>query len=237
MMGSEEKPNILERFIIFSETHSETIKIVSYGVASMSLVIALYQIRPFAKFRKPSSVPSHFLHNKVPLEGTVIRVEPSCGTLLMVDHKPLIPLPRLSNSNYLPVKIAGVNVTANGISWLQTIVCGKSITFTPLAKEKEYLNCLVTMLQQNQKRVTVGEELVELGFATVTESSLKPTLQNKEIVKYQKCLLNAQKRAQRKRNGFWHFAKHSTILWKIEQSFYKKLKSILPVYIVQRFNI
>lgn len=236
-MGSTEKPNILKRFVIFSETHAETVKVVSYGIASTSLVVALYRIRPFAKFRKPSSVPSHFLHKKVPLEGTVIRIESSCGTLLMVDHKPLIPLPRLSSSNYLPVKIAGVNITANGISWLQTIVSGKSITFTPLAKEKEYVSCLVTMLQRNQERIKIGEKLVELGFATVIENSLKPLLKNKEIVKYEKCLLNAQKRAQRRRNGYWHFATHPTILWKIQQKFYEKLKSVLPVYIVQRFNI
>lgn len=43
-----------------------------------------------------------------------MRIEPSCGTLLMVDHKSLIPLPRLNSSTYLPVKIAGVNVMANG---------------------------------------------------------------------------------------------------------------------------
>ena len=44
----------------------------------------------------------------------MIRTEPSCGTLLMVDHKPLIPLPRLSSPKYLPIKIAGVDVRANG---------------------------------------------------------------------------------------------------------------------------
>lgn len=32
----------------------------------------------------------------------------------MVDHKPLIPLPRLSNPKYLPIKIAGLDITVNG---------------------------------------------------------------------------------------------------------------------------
>ncbi|XP_043255581.1 protein C3orf33 [Colletes gigas] len=232
----EKKPTIPERFIVFSETNSKIIKVVSYGITSMSLVVALYRIRPFAKFRKPSSVPSHFLYNKVPLRGTVIRIEPSCEVLLMVDHKPVIPLPRLNNSKYLPVKIAGVNVTANGISWLQTIVNRKEIIFTPLSKDTEYLNCTVTMHQQNQEYIKIGEELVKLGFATVNKDSLELMLKNKDILNYEKCLLSAQKLAERKRNGYWHFAKQPTILWKVQQKLYEKLKSILPIFIVQRFH-
>lgn len=52
-----------------------------------------------------------------------MRIEPSCGTLLMVDHKPLIPLPRLSSSKYLPIKIAGVDVRANGKYRLNVCRC------------------------------------------------------------------------------------------------------------------
>ncbi|XP_076165574.1 protein C3orf33 isoform X2 [Ptiloglossa arizonensis] len=233
----EKNPNILERFIRFSENNIKTIVVFSYGITSISLAIALYRIRPFTKFRKPSSIPSHFLYKKVPLQGTLIYVEPNSEALLMVDHKPLIPLPRLSNLKYLPVKIAGINVTSNGISWLQTIVRGKEINFVPLTKEKEYIDCIVTMSQQNQEHIRIGEELVKLGFATVKEDSLKLMLKNKEILNYQKCLLNAQKQAQLKRNGFWHFVIHSTMYWKVQQSLSEKMKSILPVFIQQRFNI
>ena len=236
-MASKEKPNILERFIMFSEYNAETMKIVSYGIASISLITALYRIRPFAKFRKPYSVPSHFLRKKVPLQGTVMRIEPSCGTLLMVDHKSLIPLPRLNSSTYLPVKIAGVNVMANGVNWLQTIINGKKITFIPVASEKEYLSCIVTTSQQNQEQIRVGEELVRLGFALANEDSLKLMSRDKEILKYQKRLLSAQTWAQRKRNGHWHFVKYPTLLWKVQQSLIEKLKSMLPASMVQQLNI
>lgn len=107
------------------------------------------------------------------------RIEPNYGTLLMVDHKPLIPLPRLSNSKYLPIKIAGLDITVNGkqilnywlkdlqilvililfyntilflgISWLQTIVNRKDINFIPLATEKNYVTCIVSMQQNKVK--------------------------------------------------------------------------------------
>ncbi|KAG6800941.1 hypothetical protein HZU73_03679 [Apis mellifera caucasica] len=227
----EKKLNILEKFIIFSETNTKIIKVFSYGIASISLAIAVYQIKPFVKFRKPSSIPSRFLHKKVQLQGTVTRIEPNYGTLLMVDHKPLIPLPRLSNSKYLPIKIAGLDITVNGISWLQTIVNRKDINFIPLATEKNYVTCIVSM-QQNKEHIEIGKELTKLGFAIVTEDSLKKLIKDKDILNYYKCLLNAQKWAQRKRNGHWHFVKNSTLLWRIQQNLSNKLKSILPMFVV-----
>ncbi|XP_048261758.1 uncharacterized protein LOC105665719 isoform X2 [Bombus terrestris] len=233
---SEKKPNILERFIIFSETNTKTLKIFSYGIASISLVIALYRIRPFAKFRKPSSIPSRFLQRKVQLQGTVIHIEPNYGTLLMVDHKPLISLPRLSSSTYLPIKVAGLDVTTNGISWLQTIVSGKEITFIPLAIEKDYVTCIVS-IERNKEQIKIGEELAKLGFAIVAKDSPKTLIQDKDIVSYHKCLLKAQKWAQNKRNGHWHFVKNPTILWRMQQNLNNKLKSILPTFIVQQLNI
>ncbi|XP_003696462.2 LOW QUALITY PROTEIN: uncharacterized protein LOC100866425 [Apis florea] len=227
----EKKLNILEKFIIFSETNTKIIKIFSYGITSISLAIALYQIKPFVKFRKPSSIPSRFLHKKIQLQGTVTHIEPNYGTLLMVDHKPLIPLPRLSNPKYLPIKIAGLDITVNGISWLQTIVNRKDINFIPLATEKNYVVCIVSM-QQNKEHIEIGKELTKLGFAIITEDSLKKLIKDKDILNYYKCLLNAQKWAQQKRNGHWHFVKNATLLWKIQQNLSNKLKSILPMFVV-----
>lgn len=235
-MALEKKPTIMERLIIFNETDIKTVKVISYGIASISLVVALYRIRPFAKFRKPSSIPSHFIQKRVQLRGTVKRIDPSYGTVLMVDHKPLIPLPRLSSSKYLPIKIAGLDITGNGISWLQTIVGQKEITFIPLAKRKEYLNCIV-LLQHNQEQLKIGEELVKVGFALINESSLKPISKDKDILHYQKCLLNAQKWARYKRNGYWHFAIYPSIFWKMQQNLAKKVKSILPTFVTKQLNI
>lgn len=237
-MESEKKSNIVHNFITFVEDNSETVKAISYGMTSIGLCIVLYRVRPFAKFKKPSDVPSHFLHTRVPLEGTVTRVEPSYGTLLMVDHKPLIPLPRLSNQKYLPVKMAGVNVNSNGISWLQSIVNGKTITFIPLAKKKDYLDCEVTMTEENQD-LNIGEELVKLGFATINKTNELPLQLSKEkqTYMYLKRLTRAQKLAERNRNGYWQFAKQPTLLWKVQDNFRKKMKATLPSFITRQLNI
>lgn len=139
----------------------------------LSLSFVVFQ---FAKFTKPSDVPLHFLQSRVPLQGTVRRVEPSSTkVLLMVDHRSLLPFPRFSNKTYLPVKIGGVDITGNGryrtdygihsccskrrfdlvgVSWLQTVLNGKLITFLPIVREKEYLECVVTMPEKDQVRET-----------------------------------------------------------------------------------
>lgn len=235
-MASEKKLTIWEKYIAFSETDIRAVKSLSYGITSISLAVALYRIRPFAKFRKPSSLPSRFLRQKVQLRGTVVHVEPGSDTLLMVDHKPLIPLPRLGRPKYLPIKIAGVDVTSNGINWLQTIVKGKEVTFVPLSKEKDYVTCIILM-KQNQEHIKIGEELTKLGFALVRNDPLKILMKDKDILNYQKCLTSAQKWAERKRNGYWHFAKYPTVLWRVQESLSKKLKSVLPAFITRQLNI
>ncbi|XP_017876410.1 uncharacterized protein LOC108622827 [Ceratina calcarata] len=235
-MASGKKLSIWERYTAFSETDIKAVKTLSYGIASISLAVALYRIRPFAKFRKPSSLPSRFLRQKVQLHGTVVGVEPGSDTLLMVDHKPLIPLPRLSSPKYLPIKIAGIDVTSNGINWLQTIVKGKEITFIPLAKEKDCVTCIILM-QQNQECIKIAEALTKVGFALVRNDPLKITMKDKDVLTYQKRLSSAQKWAERKRNGYWQFVKRPTLLWKAQESLSKKLKSVLPNFITQQLNI
>jgi len=130
----------------------------------------------FVKFTRPSDVPLHFLQSRVPLQGTVRRVEPSSTrVLLMVDHQSLLPFPHFNSKTYLPVKIGGIDITGNGrlnfgheihsceflktwilvgVSWLQTVLNGKLVTFVPIVKEKEYLECVVAMPQKDQVRET-----------------------------------------------------------------------------------
>ncbi|EFN87171.1 hypothetical protein EAI_02531 [Harpegnathos saltator] len=164
-----------------------------------------------------------------------MRVEPSDGALLMVDHQPLLPFPRFSQTSYLPVKIGDVNVTGNGISWLQFVVSGKLITFVPIIKEKDYLKCTVTIPQKDQDSLKIGEELVKLGLGTVHESGIR--LKDKNALAYTKSLINAQKWAIRRRNGHWHFVRQPTVLWKTQMFIINKMKSLLPAYIVRQLDI
>lgn len=235
IMTREEAPTIFERFQMLMEDETGPGKMITYGIAGAGLFVALHRIRPFAKFTKPSNVPLHFLQSRVPLQGTVMRVEPSGGVLLMVDHRPLLPFFHFSNKSYLPVKISGINVTSNGVSWLQYIVNGKSITFVPIAKENEYLECMVSVRQKNQDTLKLGEELVRLGLGTVSQPSAK--LNDKQLLAYNKSLASAQKWAARRRNGYWHFVKQPTVLWKIQMFVIDKINALLPTYVQRRINL
>ncbi|XP_050464434.1 uncharacterized protein LOC126858273 [Cataglyphis hispanica] len=226
---------IFERFQIFMEDEMGPGKLITYGIASSGLLVALYRIRPFTKFKKPSDVPSHFVQSRVPLQGTVMRVEPSHGALLMVNHQPLLPFLNFNNKNYLPVKISGVNIMGNGINWLQCVVSGKHITFIPIVKEKEYLECIVAMSQKDQGSLKIGEELIKLGLGTIHEPWIK--LNDKSILAYKKSLTSAQKWAVRRRNGYWHFIKQPTILWKMQMFLIDKMKMLLPTYIVRWLDL
>ncbi|XP_077281580.1 protein C3orf33 [Temnothorax americanus] len=234
-MAREDDPSILGRLQILMQDETGPGKLITYGLASAGLLAALYKIRPFARFTKPSDVPLHFLQSRVPLQGTVRRVEPSSSkVLLMVDHRPLLPFPRF-NKAYLPVKIGGVEITGNGVSWLQTVLNGKLVTFLPIVREKEYLECVVAMSEKDRVSLEIGEELVKLGLATVHEPWTK--LKDKQVLAYKNSLANAQKWAVRRRNGYWHFVKQPTVLWKTQMFMIDKMKSLLPAIVVRRLDL
>jgi len=86
-----------------------------------------------------------------------------------------------------------------------------------------------------QDSLEIGEELVKLGLATVHEPWIK--LKDKYVLGYKKSLANAQKWAVRRRNGYWHFVKQPTVLWKIQMFMIDKMKSLLPTNIVRRLDL
>ncbi|XP_047369514.1 protein C3orf33 [Vespa velutina] len=234
-MEKEKMPTVFQKFTIFMEQNNRAVVFISYGITGISLLFALYKIRPFAKFKKPSDVPRHFLRN-TELQGRVARIDPSYGTLLLVDHKPLIPFPRFGRDKYLPIKLAGINTTNHGISWLQIVISGKNITFLPLVKKKDYVNCIVTFSEKNQKSINIAEELVKLGFGSICNDK-DYLLNNESTLIYYKSLVKAEKFAQFKRNGYWHLVKKPTFLWKVKLFLSEKLKSLLPIFVTKQLNI
>ena len=86
-----------------------------------------------------------------------------------------------------------------------------------------------------QDSLEIGEELVKLGLATVHEPWIK--LKDKQVLAYKKSLANAQKWAVRRRNGYWHFVKQPTVLWRTEMFMIDKMKSLLPTIVVKRLDL
>lgn len=102
----------------------------------------------FKKFMSPQELPTNFLEKHVTLTGKVVSVETSAGAappLLLVDHHPIVGWRlRQSNMKGLPVHISSVDILNNGVSWLQHVVVGSNIKFTPLKANPESLSCIVT---------------------------------------------------------------------------------------------
>lgn len=94
---------------------------------------------------------------------------------------------------------------------------------------------LMYMLLLQQDTLKVGEELVKLGLGTMHEPSMG--LKDRQVLAYKKSLASAQRWAQFRRNGYWHFARQPTNWWKFQIYFIHKMKSLLPTYIAKRFDV
>ncbi|CAG9862221.1 unnamed protein product [Phyllotreta striolata] len=195
----------------YMEKDSRGVQITCYSLALFGLTVAVRKVRPFSKFRKPLDVPNHFIKERRELEGCVRRIDPN-GSLLIIDHKPLVRVP-LTSSGELPVKISGIKVSGLGTNWLQSIVAGQNVTFVPVSKEKNFVECKVLLKQdvkdnkqQTKERVlNIGECLVKVGFA-VPEQIEKPLSEDSFFLKYYTILLRAEKYALRKQLGFKYYA-------------------------------
>ncbi|XP_028139775.1 uncharacterized protein LOC114333970 [Diabrotica virgifera virgifera] len=181
-------------------------QITCYSVALLGLTVALRKVRPLSRFRKPSDIPNHFIKEKRELTGQVKRIDPN-GGLLIIEHKPLVPLPIIPSGD-LPVKISGVNVTGLGTTWLQSVVADKEVTFIPVSKDKDFVQCQVLLSQttkdEKQQIINIGESLVKIGFA-LPEHIEKPLSEDPFFLRYYGLLLKAEKVALRKKLGLKYY--------------------------------
>ncbi|KAF5270873.1 hypothetical protein FQA39_LY08318 [Lamprigera yunnana] len=159
-------------------------------------------MRPFSRFSAPSQIPRSFIERNQELVGTVHGVDPN-SALLLIKHKPLIPLP-FGNGKLLPVKLAGIDISQNGVSWLHTIIVGSKVSFTPISVQNNWVQCRVNLEQlspeEKLKTIDVGESLVSVGFASVDSNNIPSK-------KYLRCLQAAELRAQRKQMGLMFYIK------------------------------
>lgn len=192
-----------EKFTLYMERNIKGVQYGIYSVAVLGLAVALRSVRPFKKFTSPQEIPTNFLEKHVTLTGKVMSVEPSAGAsppLLLVDHHPVVGWQlRQSVTTCLPVHISSVDILNNGVSWLQHVVVGSNIRFTPLKANPESLSCIV---RSHTKCGDVGVDLVSLGFASV--SSLDFSLEKSPAyMAYYKQLLAAESRAEKCGHGMW----------------------------------
>lgn len=155
------------------------------------------------KFTKPSKIPDSFVKQRLRQNGKVAGIEPHLehGPLLQINHCPPLSLFSGGGAN-LPVKLAGVSINANGLSWLQSVCVDKKVQFLPLSKHNDHVECLVFLNENAHKELDVAEALLSLGFARTNNLPLK--LDNdKKLEHYYKLLNTVEKSAKKNREGEW----------------------------------
>ncbi|XP_063708389.1 protein C3orf33 [Culicoides brevitarsis] len=206
---SSDNKTLYERFVNYMERNTKGVEIGVYATSGLLFAVAYYKIRPITKFCKPSDIPRHFIKNRLPQNGKVVRLEPSLteGPLLRVSHKPLVNI-FFASKKTLPVKIAGIELNSNGYSWLQSIVCNQNVKFIPLTREGVAAECQVLLLDAknpSKQPIDVAKALLSLGFAKL-EPTFRCDVWHKESLEYYEILKNAQKKAKSRRNGLWYEA-------------------------------
>lgn len=186
-----------------------------YAVSTVLFGVAYYKKRPVTKFTKPSQIPDHFIKQKLRQQGKVAGIETHMehGPLLQINHSP--PLSLFSGSRKtLPVKLAGVSINSNGLSWLQSVCVDKRIEFLPLTnKHIDHVECLVFLHDQSadKKELDVAEALLSLGFARTNNLPLK-IAHDKQLEHYYKLLNSVEKQAKKNREGEWNWRLPTPIL-------------------------
>lgn len=133
------------------------------------------------------------------------------GPLLQVNHLPPVSLFSKQGGPYLPVKLVGVTINSNGMSWLQSVCVQKPIEFLPLTKHDNFVECLVFLRDKPDHELDVAEALLSLGFAHTNNLPIKVE-NDKKLEQYYKLLDQVEKAAKSKREGEWQ--------WKIPAPIY-----------------
>jgi hypothetical protein len=212
----DDQKNIFNKITSLLDQNIRGVQLGIYSLACGGLFIALWSVRPFKKFTNPRQIPSSFFEKHITLSGKVLRIDFNPSPFLVVDHSPIIGKRFRHVGTGLHVKLGGVNLSTNGISWLQTLIVGQEVNFTLLQPQHNYVDCIVEFKNKN-----IANTLVSLGFASV--DTFNNHLENDVLYKkYYQSLLKEENRAERKGAGMW-WDRQQTLSSRLLQLIFSKL--------------
>lgn len=218
--SAAEDKSYFQRFCDYMRRDTKGVEIATYTISGVLFVVAYNKIRPITRFAKASDIPRHFIREQIPQYGRVRKIEPSIqtGPLLIVRHQPPLNI-FFWSSKTLPVKVAGIDVNANGYSWLQSVVVDRQITFLPVSAgaesgQQDHAECRVFFYDRSKdgksvRRVDVGEALLSLGFARMSVPvPVKAKVASKDpferaVEGYLRALARSEREAKDRRVGLW----------------------------------
>ncbi|XP_053697101.1 protein C3orf33 homolog [Sabethes cyaneus] len=205
-----------QQFCDYMKRDTRGVEIATYTISGVLFAVAYNKIRPLTRFGKPSDIPKHFIREQIPQYGRVQKIEPTIqsGPLLIVKHRPPLNL-FFWSSKTLPVRVAGIDINANGYSWLQSVVVDRKVTFLPIqaSSSKEFAECSVYFQELSSDRkwhrkVDVAQALLNLGFAKLTVPVPRGKIDSKDVFErkiqaYFRTLARSENTAKERRIGLW----------------------------------
>lgn len=193
----------------FADDNLTLVRNISTGLAVAGLLVIARSIRLITKFRVASEIPARFIEKNVSLRGKVHSIT---ETGLQVEHVP-IHLPVFSallskhadvSASPLLVRLAGVELTPEGRTWLQeNLPPSQTVWLELISREEETLHCLVHESRQGVLwSCCLNEEVLRQGLArTAPLSGVLPG--SRLHWRLHRRLHRAELKAERKGRGLW----------------------------------
>ncbi|KAG7453765.1 hypothetical protein JOB18_006278 [Solea senegalensis] len=202
--------NVVSVVSQFVDDNLTVVRNISTGLVIAGVVLIGRSIKLTTKFKSASEIPARFIERNVSLRGKVHSVTEEGG--VKVEHVPIhVPVlsPLLSkthqgasSSSLLLVRLAGVDVTTEGRTWLQqNLVPAHTVWLKLISCEDDVLHCLLSQSRGWMWSRCVNEQLLRLGLARTAPVSLLPD--SRFYWRLHRRLHRAEVSAERKGRGLW----------------------------------
>ncbi|XP_061638758.1 protein C3orf33 homolog isoform X2 [Phyllopteryx taeniolatus] len=181
---------------------------ISGGLALAGVIVIARSIKLITKFQTVSEIPARFVESNVSLRG---RVHSVTDQALQVEHVPIyLPLlsPRLAKHKGVPtspllVKLAGVDLTAEGKLWLQRrVLPAQTVWLKLISRQDDALHCFVAHSMGSSWGRSVNEEALYLGLAR--RAPVAGLSQHSRLYwRLHQRLHRAEVKAEKRRLGLW----------------------------------
>ncbi|XP_069720915.1 protein C3orf33 homolog isoform X1 [Phaenicophaeus curvirostris] len=202
----------LSLFSQWADAHLSLVRSLSAAAAVAAALVLARSVRMTTKFTSAVDIPVNFVEKNVKLRGKLHRVTEKG---LEVEHIPIsVPfvtsiLRRWQSEGLLLVRLAGVELTPSGVTWLkQELKPKQMIWFQLLGREDLVLECLVLVNKGRFLSVCLNEEILRQGLGRTAR--IEGLHHHSRLYwKLHKRLLRAELKALKKRKGIWEEESYS----------------------------
>ncbi|XP_056420975.1 protein C3orf33 homolog isoform X2 [Hyla sarda] len=208
MAPSDREPadNVISKASQLLDSHLHLVRNISTGLAVVGIVLCARSIRLLTKFSKAKDIPKEFIKKNVKLRGKVVCVTEET---IEVDHIPIsLPILRSLQKKWhgqgsLLVRLAGVELTENGKTWLKNnLQPSQMLWFQLLNREDSMLDCFVFINRGGFFNDCVNVVLLKEGLGRTAH--IRGVHQGTgHYFAFYKRLLQAEVKAQKTGKGLW----------------------------------